>query len=212
MICRRIILVLVCVFFCVLGNAQALLSNDFTSVQIDSVANDSSANEGDIYRDYQTNSYYLGATNGSLISLSTQTNGVVLDRDGGNYPTSNNTFFDLPVNSSHIQTINPTLYTVIGDAEIRVAQQGLYMITGEISTSNMPSGSTKYILALYINGALRGYMSRGVATLPSNDFWGTTGVLIYQLQANDVVNVRYVINAGGSTLNARFTNIGIAKL
>ena len=75
----------------------------------------------------------------------------------------------------------------------------------------MPSGNTKFIWGLFTNGARHGYLSIGSSSLPSRDFWGTTGVIMYALNANDAVSIEYVLNAGG-TLNANFSNIGITKL
>lgn len=137
---------------------------------------------------------------------------IVLNRDGGSLPTATNIFFDLPVDASNTQYINTSYYNVNGTGEITVLQSGSYLIFGELSTSNMPSGETKFILALFINGVRRGYLSRGFASLPNTDYWGTTGVIMYVLNANDIVNIQYVLNAGGTTLNANFSNIGIAKL
>jgi len=137
---------------------------------------------------------------------------VILNRDGGSLPNATNTFFNLPVDASHIQTIDNTLYNVSGTAQITILEAGNYLLSGEISTTNMPSGDVKFILGVFINGTRRGYLSRGSVNLPSRDFWGTTGTLMYALQENDVVSIRYVLNAGGTPLNANFSNIGITKI
>lgn len=125
-------------------------------------------------------------------------------------PNPTNTFYNLPVNTTHIMDNNPILFQVISNGKIRILQDGFYIISGEISTTNMPSGDTKYILALFINNVRRAYLSRGFASLPSTDYWGTTGVIMYKLNANDVVDIRYVLNA--NSLNSNFLNIGITKL
>ncbi|MFS4466408.1 hypothetical protein [Maribacter sp. 2210JD10-5] len=137
---------------------------------------------------------------------------VILNASGGSLPTATNTFFNLPLDATDIQYINSNYFNVTGTSKVTILKQGNYMISGEISTTNMPSGDTKFILAVFINGIRRGYLSRGFASLPGQDFWGTTGVLMYALNANDVVGIQYVLNAGGTTLNANFSNIGITKL
>lgn len=94
---------------------------------------------------------------------------VILNRDGGTLPTATNSFFDLPVNTTHIQSINTTYYNVSGTGEITVLKDGNYLISGELSTTNMPSGDTKFILAMFINGVRRGYLSRGSTSLANED-------------------------------------------
>jgi len=139
---------------------------------------------------------------------------IILNRNGGNgiLPTATNTYFDMPINASHIQANEGGLFTVIGTGEIRIAQDGLYALSASLSTSNMPAGNTKYILAARRNGTLIGYLSRGFVTLPSRDFWGSSGTISYALSAGDVINFQYVLNAGGASLNAVFTNASITKL
>ena len=147
--------------------------------------------------------------------MSTPSRGsIILNRNGGSgiLTTANNTYFDMPINASHIQANEGGLFTVIGTGEIEVAQDGLYALSASLSSSNMPAGNTKYILAARRNGTLIGYLSRGFVTLPSRDYWGTSGTISYALNAGDRINFQYVINAGGSSLNAVFTNASITKL
>lgn len=188
------------------------LANNFTSTQIDSIANDSLAYEGDIYYDNQNDTYYIGVSNGTLVVISTSTKSIVLNRAGGSIATANNTYIDMPLTSAHIQTINTKYYNVTGTASIRVLEDGVYMVSSSLSVTNLPSGNTKYILGMYINGTLRSYLTRGSVSLPSNDYWGASGVTAYTLNANDVISIRYVLNAGGSTLNTAFANISVSKL
>ncbi len=155
---------------------------------------------------------YDGAT---WQEMSTPSRGsIILNRNGGSgiLSTANNTYFDMPINASHIQANEGGLFTVIGTGEIEVAQDGLYTLSASLSSSNMPAGNTKYILAARRNGTLIGYLSRGFVTLPSRDYWGTSGTISYALNAGDRINFQYVINAGGSSLNAVFTNASITKL
>lgn len=143
---------------------------------------------------------------------------VVLDRVSGyTLATTNNTYFNFPVNSSHTQSIDDDIFEVLGDGTIRVLEDGVYLISAELSTSNLPAGNIKYIIAAFVNGTsnpadIIGYLTRGFVTLNSTDWWGGTGVLTYNLNANDVVRIRYVLNAGGSDLTGRFINISITKI
>lgn len=80
-------------------------------------------------------------------------------------------------------------------------------MSAAFSVRDMLAGDTKYIIGLFINGALRGYLSRGFASLPNRNWWGTSGTIIYPLQANDEVRFRYVVNNNGNALDAVFVNI-----
>ncbi|WP_299713237.1 hypothetical protein [uncultured Tenacibaculum sp.] len=164
---------------------------------------------------YSTNEkifYYYNGTNWVPLNNPNSLKVVVLNRTGGyTLPNATNTYFDFPINGSHIQTIDSDVFTVTGNGKIRVLQSGVYLISAELSTSNMPSGGTKYIIGAFRNGSLAGYLTRGFVTLPSQDWWGGTGVLMYSLNANDEISLRYVLNAG-RTLTGRFINIGVTKL
>ncbi|WP_442267604.1 hypothetical protein ACSIGC_08015 [Tenacibaculum sp. ZS6-P6] len=81
------------------------------------------------------------------------------------------------------------LYNVTGTGEVTILKKGNYLISGELSTTNMPSGDIKFILAVFINGVRQGYLSRGFASIPNQDFWGTTGTLMYPLNDNDIINI-----------------------
>ncbi|MDN3205826.1 hypothetical protein [Algoriphagus sediminis] len=139
---------------------------------------------------------------------------IILNREGGNniLPTATNTYFDFPINSSHVQVNQGSTYSVTGNGEIRINEDGIYQLSASLSTSNLPAGNTKFILGVFLNGTLIGYLSRGFVTLPGRDFWGASGTLSYVLSAEDRVRFRYVLNAGGATLNAVFVNASITKL
>ena len=104
------------------------------------------------------------------------------------------------------------MYNVTANGTISINQAGNYLFTASLSSPNMPNGNTKYILALFINNTLVGYLNRGVATLQSTDYWGTSGAIMYPVNANDVIKIRYVINNNGTTIDAKFANIGVTKL
>ncbi|SNR16350.1 hypothetical protein [Tenacibaculum jejuense] len=156
--------------------------------------------------------YYYEGTNWIPLNNPNSLKVVVLNRTGGyTLPNATNTYFDFPINAAHTQTIDSDVFTVTGNGRIRILQTGVYLISAELSTSDMPSGGTKYIIGAFRNGGLIGYLTRGFVTLPSQDWWGGTGVLMYSLNANDEITLRYVLNAG-RTLTGRFMNIGITKM
>ncbi len=148
--------------------------------------------------------------------LGTQSQAIVLNRaPGGNnnlLVNATNTYFDMPVDATHEIVNTGAVFQTTDTGEITVLQDGTYLISASLSASDMPAGNTKYILGAFINGTLRGYLTRGVATLPNQDFWGASGVLMYPLNQNDTVTVRYVLNNNGNALDAVFINIGISKI
>lgn len=141
---------------------------------------------------------------------------LVLNRaaNGNNNLIANQTnrYFDLPVNATHELSNTGGIYQVTGNGRIRVSEAGTYFMSAAFSVRDMPSGDTKYIIGVFINGTLRGYLTRGFASLPSQDWWGTSGTIIYPLQTNDEVRFRYVVNNNGRALDAVFINVGITQL
>ncbi|WP_044399333.1 hypothetical protein [Lacinutrix sp. Hel_I_90] len=125
--------------------------------------------------------------------------------------SNNNNYQDFPLNSTDIISTNPSVFEVVGNGKIKVKTNGIYLMSAEISVSNMPPGSTKYVLAAERNGVLIGYLSRGNNNGTAVDYWGTTGVLMYALQTDDIIAFRYVINDGTSSFDAKFLNIGMTK-
>ncbi len=159
------------------------------------------------------NSYYI-YKNSSWDSLTNST--LIMNRTGagGNslISTNTNTYYDFPIDAGHIQVTNSQVYDITSSGTITILEPGNYMFSASLSIRNMPSGSTKYIIAITINGTLVGYLSRGFATLTGTDYWGTSGNIMYPISANDEVKIRYVVNNGGTALEAQFINIGITKL
>ena len=141
---------------------------------------------------------------------------IVLNRSaGGNntlLPNATNTYFDFPLDASHTQVNTGGVFTVVGNGRIQISEAGTYLMSAELSTNNMPAGDTKYIIGAFRNGILIGYLTRGFASLPNQDWWGGTGVLMYNLNANDIIGFRYVLNNNGNALSARFLNIGMTKI
>lgn len=126
--------------------------------------------------------------------------------------TANNTYYSFPLAATDALSIDGAIYSVLSNGKIKVAESGVYMVTASFSVSNMPSGTKKYIIGLYQNSALVGYLSRGTATLDATDEWGTSGSLSVAAAANDTLELKYVINNSGASLEAKIFNIGITKL
>lgn len=187
------------------------LSNSYSTAQIDSIDNGSFAFEGDIYHDYQNNFFFIGVSNGKLVQFISAPSSIVLNKSGGTLPNSSNTYYDFPIGSTDIQSIDSNTFQVVGNGKIKVLKAGTYSITAGLSCNNMPAGGTKYIIGMKVNGGLRGYISRGFVTLPNPDYWGSSGVIIYNFNTNDIINIQYVLNAG-ITLNTVFINLGVNKL
>ena len=163
---------------------------------------------------YNTDVKAIFSFDGSSWRQNTVSSTIILNRGSANniLPTATNTFFDFPLDASHIQVNQGSAFTVVGTGKVRVNETGIYQLSAALSTSNLPAGDRKYIISASRNGSLIGYLSRGSVTLPSGDFWGSSGLLVYSLSAGDVINFRYVINAGGATLNAAFVNASTTKL
>ncbi|PHR15073.1 MAG: hypothetical protein COA40_02735 [Aequorivita sp.] len=123
----------------------------------------------------------------------------------------------IPLNSTHILQNSQGYYEVLDSSfsvqngTIRILRDGLYLVTAGMSTTNLPSGPRKYKLLLYVNGALASYLTSGNVNLASSDYWGTSGNSPVLLQANDVVEVKYILDGTG-TISGKFFNIGISKL
>lgn len=185
------------------------------------------ANEGSlIYNTDDDGIYRYNGTVWTKIDNSLQT--VVLNRDSGFGGGPNDDYFfngqdnyrDFPVDAGDIQTIDSNIFEVIGNGEIRVLEDGVYFISGAISTEgDFPDDDDiKYILGVFLNGNtanddIIGFLTRGFVTADSNnEFWGASGVMMYQLEANDIINLRYRIDANETNINGWFTNIGITKM
>ena len=151
---------------------------------------------------------------------------ILMNRnDSGNFTLAVDNYYQFPVTTSHVNYNDSDYYTVESAGSIRILQDGIYAITTGISTSNLPAGNRKYVIGIYRNGtsssALIGYPTRGEINLltndPSGNYWGTSGKFTYQFNANDLVNIRYVINrdAGASTNQTapiKFVNLAITKV
>ncbi len=126
--------------------------------------------------------------------------------------THNNSYYNFPLLASDALSIDNTQFSIPSAGRIKVNEAGVYMVTASFSVANMPPGTKKYIIGLYQNGNLVGYLSRGTATLDATDEWGTSGSLSVSAAANDQLELKYVLNNSGTPLEAKIFNIGITKL
>ena len=126
--------------------------------------------------------------------------------------TANNTYFDLPIDNTSLIQNDPTTYNVPSNGTINILKTGVYSIVAGLSTSNLPAGNIKYIIAVFKNGVLYNYLIRGIANNPATDEFGFSGSTGIAANAGDVIKIRYVLNNGGTPLDAKYINIGITRL
>lgn len=128
--------------------------------------------------------------------------------------TATNTYYPFPLNTPELESIDNSFFQVVSNGTIKILQDGNYMISAGFAVSDLPSGDKKYIIGVYKGGNLIGYLVRGNVNFPSGSIneWGTSGVLVYSLKANDQIRLSYVLNNNNVNLDARFFNIGIVKL
>jgi len=143
---------------------------------------------------------------------------VILNKNGGRLILQEDPPLPLPLKAVDTLHNVADYYEVSGssdeepkDSNIRVLREGLYLVTAGMSTTNLPSGSKKYKLLVFVNGTLRSYLTSGNVNLASNDYWGTSGNSVLLLEANDVIEIKYTLDGSG-TITAKFFNIGISKL
>ncbi|MBF4983938.1 hypothetical protein FNJ87_06175 [Nonlabens mediterrranea] len=169
--------------------------------------------EGSIIFNTTESALYM-FNNGSWKSTKNNSS-VVLNRNfaGSETIPSNGTFNNLPIgaSTSEIVDADTTNFTINGDGSVTVLKNGVYQISGGISIRNMSAGTHKYILAAFINGSRSGYLSRGYTTLPSSDYWGTSGTATLKLSANQTITVEFWLNSGAIE-ELDFCNISIVKL
>ncbi|MDN3664427.1 hypothetical protein ACFFU1_14030 [Algibacter miyuki] len=173
----------------------------------------SSPLDGALVYNTTLNSYCI-FSNGTWSSQSNST--LIINKD---YPSTNsalsapdNTYVDFPIGPADVLVTNPDVYDVTANGTVIIKESGNYLFSASLSTPNMPSGSKKYIIALEVNNSLVAYLSRGFSSLPNQDYWGTSGNVMYPINANDVITMKYVLNNGDVALNAKFVNIGISHL
>ncbi|QXP80488.1 MULTISPECIES: hypothetical protein [Winogradskyella] len=129
------------------------------------------------------------------------------------FTTSSSSSFDnFPLGTSDVTENNTDYFEVLGDGQIKILEDGTYLINASWATRNLESGSVKYIFAIFINGTRTGYMARGAVNLPSQDYFGASGTFQYVFAADDIVDISYFIGNSATTVNGDLMHIGIVKL
>lgn len=126
--------------------------------------------------------------------------------------TTNNSYTNFPLNSSDITSITNSVFSVTGNGQIQINEGGTFVVNAAFSVENVPSGNRKFVIGIFKNGTLLGYPTRGTIVLSATDTWGSSGTLVENFSAGDVITFRYVLNNNGNPLDALNFNIGIAKL
>ncbi|MGB3605702.1 MAG: hypothetical protein WA775_14940 [Psychroserpens sp.] len=140
------------------------------------------------------------------------------DLSGGsnNIQGDNDTFYNMPLGTAHVTNINNDIYTVLANGSFRVEESGVYNINASIAVENLRGGDRKFILAIFRGSTRLGYLARGFVGIPgaatNTEFFGTSGTFQYEFNAGDVINIRYVFNNDGTSLNGNLCHIGFSKI
>ena len=145
---------------------------------------------------------------------------IVLSKDWGEDDDNNlvqtnlNQYYNFPLNVDEVASNEENFFTVTANGTVQVKKDGNYMITAGFSVNSLPIGGHKYIIGVYKNSTanLIGYLVRGNVVMESDEEFGTSGVMTLPFKANDKIILRYVLNNGGTPLDARFFKIGIIKI
>jgi len=172
--------------------------------------------DGAVIYNTTVNSLYLHSS-GTWSSLGKNNGTLVVNKDYSNSNNNtivgtDNTYFDFPIGPGDILSNDTSLYNVTGNGTVTINESGNYLFSASFSMIDAPDGNNKYIIAITINDTLTGYLSRGFASLPETNYWGTSGNIIYPITAGQVVKFRYVFNSGSVARDAKFFNFGISKL
>lgn len=143
-----------------------------------------------------------------------ETPSIILNKEGGSFAQTA-TPLHIPLNSANLLHTDLNYYELVGSpsqsATIKILNEGLYVVTAGMSTTQLPIGAKKYKILLYVNGMLASYLTSGYVKLAASDYWGTSGNSPVLLQANDIVEIKYILDGSG-TIPGKFFNIGISKL
>jgi hypothetical protein len=151
------------------------------------------------------------AESSKIVTLYRDANGVTVQ--------GNSSYNNFPLGSDQVQEIDTDYFEVVNNGKIKVLQAGTYLINASWEVTNLKGGAIrKFILAVVVQGTLRGYLNRGTTEIDGDasftDNFGVSGAFQYTSAANDVIDIQYWINNGSSNndLNGGFMHIGIIKL
>ncbi len=122
------------------------------------------------------------------------------------------TFTQFPLGIDESTEIDSDYFSIIGDGEIQILKTGSYLINASFSVRDLRSGSSKYILGVFIGENRIGYIARGFATSTSQDYFGVSGTFQYHFAAGDNVKIKYLIDNGSNNLKGDLLHIGMVKL
>ena len=143
---------------------------------------------------------------------------ILLNKDNkGSLTLAQAAYKQFPVTSSDILHNDSEYFTFVNEGKIKVLKDGIYNINAGLSSEDFPVGDRKYVIGVFKNTTLVGYINRGVVYLDESDYWGVSGSFTYNFSANDVIDVRYVINkdptvTGNQSASVRFVNLSISKI
>ncbi|WP_130736656.1 hypothetical protein [Flavobacterium sp. J27] len=166
---------------------------------------------GSIVYNTTFNSIYIYNSLGWKNASDTDNSSLICKKNGGTLTVSNNTYYNFPLNHSHIQTGNPITYEILSNGKIRIKENGIYMIGAQLSVNNMPSGKKAYSIALFKNGQLLGLLNKNESEQTISDYWGTSGIMTFNLSINDEIDIKYLINHS-TNLNLVFAAFSFVKI
>lgn len=149
---------------------------------------------GSIVYNTTFNAIYIYNSLGWKNASDTDNSSLICKKNGGSLTTSINTYYNFPLNHHHVQTQNSITYEILSSGKIRVKENGIYMIGAQLSVNNMPSGKKGYSLAIFKNGVLLGLLNKNESEQTITDYWGTSGMMTFNLSINDEIEIKYLIN------------------
>lgn len=157
------------------------------------------------------NTLYIYNSLGWRSMQETDNSNLICKKSGGTLTVSPGTYYNFPLNSSNIISINGSTYDVISNGKIKIKENGMYLVGAQLSVNNMPSGTTAYSLAIFQNGILIGLLNKNESVQSSSDYWGTSGIMTFNFIINDEIDIKYLIN-NTSNLNIVYTAFSFVKI
>ncbi|NHN27679.1 hypothetical protein FIA58_018515 [Flavobacterium jejuense] len=157
------------------------------------------------------NTLYIYNSLGWKSMQDTDNSNLICKKSGGTLTVTNNTYYNFPLNSSNVLSQNSSTYDVISNGKIKIKENGIYMIGAQLSVNNMPSGTKAYSIAVYKNGSLIGLLNKNESIQSSNDYWGASGIMTFNLRINDEIDIKYLIN-NNTNLNLVYAAFSFIKI
>lgn len=140
---------------------------------------------------------------------------VLLNRsrneDGSFNFATGSTYHDLPVDATRIDYIDSEFYQYVSPGEIRILVDGYYLVDAGISSNNMPASSITFALRALVNGSEIGVLKQGHVNLPSSNYWGTSGSLVFSASVGDLLNVEYLLDHT-SNISGFFARMSVSRI